>query len=270
MAWNCGIALKNLVNSLPADYKKNVIAHSMGNIVVGSALEKGAKIDNYAILNSAAPAQCYDSSHIQEVAITQHLSFSKMGWGVTIPIPVPYYPFIVNIAGIDYPAWNKAELSDDSVFGALGYKAKIPVTNAKLINYYLINDEATVDLWEANQWGAVDIPLYLDSKIIDNYIYEPTIELSYNYTGLGVRNLTDKFEAMSMVNQSRTKSAGGTTTTIRASNAIKKNVNLAGFGFGVPGVGNDLLHEAVFTRRYCKSWDFYGSLLVELNYLPTP
>ncbi len=135
---------------------------------------------------------------------------------------------------------------------------------------YLSNDEATVDLWEANQWGAVDIPLYLDSKIVDNYTYDPTIELSYNYFGLGVRNLTDKFEVMSMVNQSRTKSSGAGFVRDTLPSAIKKNIDLAGFGFGTAGVGNDLLHECAFTRRFCTSWDFYGSLLTELKYIPTP
>lgn len=269
IAWNCGVAFKGLIDSLSPDYKKNVIAHSMGNIVVGSSISAGVNISNYAILNSAVPAQCYDPAHSKEAARSQHLLFSKMGLA-PIPIAIPIPPYVIIKSGIDYDAWNKPELSDDSVFGALGYKGKIPPTSANLINYYLSNDEATVDLWEANQWGAVDIPLYLDSKIVDNYTYDPTIELSYNYFGLGVRNLTDKFEVMSMVNQSRTKSSGAGFVRDTLPSAIKKNIDLAGFGFGTAGVGNDLLHECAFTRRFCTSWDFYGSLLTELKYIPTP
>ena len=272
VAWNCGAAFKGLIDSLPPDYKKNVIAHSMGNIVVGSAIANGATIENYAILNSAVPAQCYNPAHSKEAARSQHLLFSKMGLA-PIPITIPIPPYVIFKSGIDYDAWNKPELSDDSVFGTLGYKGKIPTTSANFINYYLSTDEATVDLWEANQWGAVDIPLYLDSKIVDDYTYDPTIELSYDYFGLGVRNLTDKFEVMSMVNQSRTKSAGSTSIATKAlspSSAIANNIDLAVFGFGVAGAGNDFLHECAFTRRICTSWTFYKSLMEELKYTPTP
>jgi hypothetical protein len=273
VAWNCGAAFKGLIDSLPPDYKKNVIAHSMGNIVVGSAIANGATIENYAILNSAVPAQCYDPLHGKETARTQYLLFSKMGWGGTIPVIVPYPPFVVHITGIDYSAWNKPELSDDSVFVSLGYKGRITPTSANLVNYYLSNDEATLDLWEANQWGAVDIPFYIDSKIVNDYTYDPAIELYFNYFGYGVRNLTDKYEVMSMVNQSRTKSSGGSVIEVNSRNplsAIHENVDLAGFGFGSAGVGNNLLHECVFTRRICTSWAFYESLLKELKYTPTP
>ena len=36
------------------------MAHSMGNIVVGSALREKAVINNYALMNAAIPAECYD------------------------------------------------------------------------------------------------------------------------------------------------------------------------------------------------------------------
>ena len=55
-AWKCGEAFKDMVNGLPSGYKKKVIAHSLGNVVVGSAMEKGMTVDNYALLNAAIPA----------------------------------------------------------------------------------------------------------------------------------------------------------------------------------------------------------------------
>ena len=239
----------------------------MGNIVVGSAIANGATIENYAILNSAVPAQCYDSLHTQESARWQ--VFDPSMFSASAP-SIPYY------------AWDDDELSDDPVYGTLGYKRKIPLSSANLINYYLTNDEATVNTWETNQWGDDMLnhalllgpfgpyiaSLFIDPKIVNDYNYDFGTTLEFNYSGWGTRPLSNSYEVMSMVNQSRTKSAGGSNTTIRASNAITKNVNLA--GFGSPGVNNNLLHEAVFTRRYYKSWSFYGSMLTELNYLPTP
>jgi hypothetical protein len=272
IAWNCGVAFKGLIDSLPSDYKKNVIAHSMGNIVVGSALNLGASIDNYAILNSAVPAQCYDPLHTQETARWQFFDPSMFVSGAP---SVPYY------------AWDENELSDDPIYGALGYKRIVPISSTKLVNYYLTNDEATVNSWEANHWGG-EIPTQalilgplayaivnaiMDPKIVNGYSYEFGISLEYDFFGPGARTLGSRYEVLSMVNQSRTKSAGGgeiNDKSISATSAINKNVDLAGFGFGAPGAGNNLLHEAVFTRRYCKAWSFYESLLKELDYLPTP
>ena len=37
-------------------------AHSMGNIVTGSALHRGLTVDNYILLQAAVPAGCYDTS----------------------------------------------------------------------------------------------------------------------------------------------------------------------------------------------------------------
>lgn len=45
-AWKCGESLKQYVSSLPSGYSKSLIAHSMGNIVAGSALQKGLSVPN--------------------------------------------------------------------------------------------------------------------------------------------------------------------------------------------------------------------------------
>jgi hypothetical protein len=58
-AWQTGNTLKSKVDSLPFK-NKNLIAHSMGNIVVSEALRQGMSIKNYAMLNAAVPASCYD------------------------------------------------------------------------------------------------------------------------------------------------------------------------------------------------------------------
>src|SRR5208282_1970335 len=43
-AWLTGPSLANYINSaIPAGYTRNLVAHSMGNVVAGSALEHGAK-----------------------------------------------------------------------------------------------------------------------------------------------------------------------------------------------------------------------------------
>ncbi len=59
-AWLAGEALKNFVTSLPGN-TKNLVAHSMGNVVVGSAFRHEMTVDNYSMLHAAVPASCYDT-----------------------------------------------------------------------------------------------------------------------------------------------------------------------------------------------------------------
>ena len=60
IAWqDAATALKNHVNHLDFT-NKNIVAHSMGNIVVGQALNEEMAVNNYALLNAAVPAACYD------------------------------------------------------------------------------------------------------------------------------------------------------------------------------------------------------------------
>ncbi len=128
-AWKCGDAFKNMVNGLPADYKRKVFAHSLGNVVVGSALEKGMLVDNYALLNAAISARCYNKGAATPIAIES----------------------------------SKDDLSDDStaVVRALSYRgdsatlghARLENVGGKLSNFYLPNDFALSGLggWTTNQ-----------------------------------------------------------------------------------------------------------------------
>jgi hypothetical protein len=64
-AWLSGVAFKSFVTSLQSDYTKNIMAHSMGNVVVGSAFRQGVGgISNYALFNAAMAAQAYDPTQI--------------------------------------------------------------------------------------------------------------------------------------------------------------------------------------------------------------
>lgn len=64
-AWKYGLSFKKYVENLKPNlsgYTMNVVAHSMGNVVVGSALHRGLTVDNYVLLQAALPAGCYDTS----------------------------------------------------------------------------------------------------------------------------------------------------------------------------------------------------------------
>ena len=62
-AWKYGPALKEFVNKeIPSGYTVNIAAHSMGNVVVGSALNDGLSVANYGMMQAAIPAGCYNTN----------------------------------------------------------------------------------------------------------------------------------------------------------------------------------------------------------------
>jgi len=57
VAWQSGAIVQAALDSLPAGYTRNLVAHSMGNIVAGSALLGGANANNYVLMQAAVPAR---------------------------------------------------------------------------------------------------------------------------------------------------------------------------------------------------------------------
>jgi hypothetical protein len=251
-AWKCGNAFKSYVEStLPSGYRKCVIAHSLGNIVVGSALKNGLRFDRYAMLNAAIPAQCFDAG----AGLRQAAAVQSLPTGL-------WWPF--NVA--NYNAWAGGDLGDDPLPGlsSLSYRNRVgpaSVGQTRIINFYLPDDEA-LSAWEANQWSAGDGVPGIDSKPIDGYDYQIGVKLHYDPIGPGDRAVTDPHEAMAMVNQSMTKPAGNES---RTAGSVKTGVDL-----NAVGMAFDKEHEAAFKWLYCKTWKFYARLLEEMNYQPVP
>jgi hypothetical protein len=61
VAWKYGPALRDYVNSISKG-SKHVAAHSMGNVVMASALMSGLSVGSYVAMEAALPAGCYDAS----------------------------------------------------------------------------------------------------------------------------------------------------------------------------------------------------------------
>lgn len=61
VAWKYGPALKTFVNGIQKG-TKNLAAHSMGNVVMASALKSGLAVNSYVAMQAALPAGCYDAS----------------------------------------------------------------------------------------------------------------------------------------------------------------------------------------------------------------
>lgn len=114
-AWKSGAALKQFVAGLPYPDAKNICAHSMGNIVVGSALKQGMQVNNYVLMQAAVPAGAY------------------------------------NVGQSNHQAFVDNASNDPSPDGAsdLGYRGYLTNVSGSLINFYNFEDDA-LEAWDEN------------------------------------------------------------------------------------------------------------------------
>ena len=235
-AWKCGEAFKDMVNGLPSGYKKKVIAHSLGNVVVGSAMEKGMTVDNYALLNAAIPARCYHQA-----------------------APAPLIALTEDDMSEDpTPAVRALSYRGDAA--SLGH-ARLESVGGKISNFYLPDDSALSLLgpgWALNQTTMKPDPR-------ESYEYEnlPGFHEVQWEPVFGVKRIiTDPHEAMAMVNASASRAVGSISVPAGAGGTgIDTNINMDD-----PGMVFDEEHEAVFKWQCAKTWVFYSKLWDELDF----
>jgi len=195
-AWKSGKSLKSFVNSLSPEYTRSLAAHSMGNIVAGSALREGMEVDTYALLNAAVPAMCYDGR-----------------------------------SSLYSNTYTTPDGDTDSRIKRLGFKDQITATNgAVLVNFFLPLDSA-LSAWETN--NRVLKPQFYNFGI-NGYYYDPS-KPGQSRVGLTFalkigRDVRTFHEAAALATQSRTKTAGALGGTRGVINSF---VDLNGeYGFG--------------------------------------
>jgi hypothetical protein len=186
-AWLSGAALKSYMHSLPSGYTKSIMAHSMGNVVVGSAFRQGmGGISNYSLLNSAMAAQAYDPTRI------------------------------------DYPTRQTPDTdSDPTVQTRFGLSSKFSGITAKVTNFYLEDDFAT-KIWGDNQTlnkpQGILAPLHRYGYSNSGYTVDGTLhklaQLDPLVLSVPLRGITMTEEAMAFVTQTRSLPAGRTPTNI--------------------------------------------------------
>ena len=225
-AWKSGKGVALYVNEIPSKYSRNIIAHSMGNIVVGSALREGMKVDNYALLNAAVPAMCYDT----DKALYSNNMITPDGD------------------------------TKDTITKGLGFAGKITRGNVRdrMINFYLPKDFA-LGIWTVN--NSISKP---HAFPLDYYDYEPSapsgeklrfVDVSL-FSAMEYRYLRSFHEAGAYVTASRTPAVGALGNT---DGAINGKVNMdARYGFGT-------VHSAEWELRFQKTDRFYYDIMQELK-----
>lgn len=235
-AWKSGKAFKEMVDGLSSDYEIKVFAHSMGNIVVSSALEKGMSVDNFCLLNAAISARCFHQD---------------------APLTLAHVPLDEDLSDDPKP-WVRALSYKGNAAGGL---ARLEAVEGEITNFYLPNDSALGwSGWKLNNSLLKPDPL-------SSYEYEniPAIdfhEVQWDPIGLALRVITDPHEAMAMVNCSWSEAIGSTQAHVdpTSGKGIDANVNLAlpPFLFGAE-------HEAAFKWQPAKTWRFYAALWSRLE-----
>lgn len=232
-AWLAGEALKSFVSSLPGN-AKNIVAHSMGNVVVGSALRHAMTVDNYALLHAAVPASCYDTGLYLEQSQAPG-AFGYTYWGTRTPDDDP-----------------------GPLTSALAYRGRLAAVQGNLVNFYLPQDRATTYAWEFN--NRVFKPysgFFYDRSEVDGS------KLWKNEFGIR-RPLTDPEEAMPYADQAWSKLVGAES---RTAGVISSSIDLSNGVYSLPGSTEGFKddHSAEFNRRIQQVQPFYHELLRQLG-----
>ncbi len=173
-AWLSGPTLAHFVNQLPNPLRRNLIAHSMGNVIAGAALRSGMEVKNYAMCNAAMSAMAYD--------------------------PAALHP--------DCAAYETPDTDPDPAIRdgyGLTNKFNLPISTV-IFNFGLPNDQS-LGSWSAN--NAYFKPEHLRNYYYDDYpMPMTTFRLFHNPFKNNFREVTALPEAMAYVTQSRSRAAG--------------------------------------------------------------
>lgn len=242
-SWLSGVALKSYVASLPNNYTKNIMAHSMGNVVTGSAFRQGmGGIANYAMLNTAMASQSYDPTRV------------------------------------DYPNRVTPDTDNDAtVRDHFGLSSKFSGITARITNFYLEDDFAT-GLWslnhEYNKPQGILAPLdraygYSRSGYSISGATHKLAQLDPILLALPLRGVTMVEEALAYVTQTRSFPAGRTPTNLNMPNALK--IDLDRFDFADnPRALLGSVHSAEWIWSFQRTYGVWKELLRSFRIEPTP
>jgi hypothetical protein len=212
-----------------------MIAHSMGNIVAGEALRRGASVDNYALWNAAVPSICYDD----RTALDQ-------GWGYTHPNDDP-----------------------DAYTRSLAYRNRFVGVSGRLINFFL-EDDFALGQWKTN--NAISKPERWTSVFLAGYGYDRAaisgrkLYLEF-WTAFG-RYMVDAHEAMSYAVKSPTLAVGADPGLVDGGGLTYGSIS-AEIDMGTAySFGN--AHSAQFLFPIQKTKALYDQTLIEFRLSPLP
>jgi len=245
-AWLTGESLRQFAVSLGNAQNVKVFAHSMGNVVVGSAIKRGMYVEGYVMQHAAMAAQAYDRS----------------GVGLL-------HPDLQDSPTPDGDAYYENRmLGLDDQFSLQAFTKGGKIVNC--INFCLPGDSA-LDWWVFNQkhnkpstwntvgWYNYDLnwtqPGKPDAQNSVHLSYSANFEEKATNGGRAVINL---FEALGFVTKARTFPVGA---ALRTGGSVAVAVDLNEFQFGED-------HSAEWNRNIQHVYPYWQRLIDNLDLIP--
>jgi len=247
LAWKYGKSLANYVENFlkheMPDYIMNIAAHSMGNVVTGSALKRGMTVNTYILMEAAIPSGCYDDSVNN------------------------YLPFLT--------AEQTRHLTPDSITDN-GYRLFLSSYTAnvgKFVSFFNVNDYALATgatfpvgntNWEQNQ---IDYkPNRFSNVTLDYYDFFPNAPQGnrsiFFFNGTDARTVTEPYETMAFVARPRSKAAGAEPHSALIFGTIGSAIDL----HALCGLDSDRPdHSGQFNRRIQELGPFYDRMIIDLE-----
>ena len=255
LAWKYGKSLHNYVehylkHQVPS-YIISIAAHSMGNVVTGSALKRGMTVNKYLLMQAAIPSGCYNDSvnnyvrflSADEVRPTPDTA-AEMGYRLHLQSVMGNVGNLVSFFNIDDYAL------------ATGTASIIPGWPFQT-NWEKNQVEYKPDRFNALDWRAGDY-LYSRNRPAGEQVsvnWGPAISGTYDTT----RQVIDIHEALSFVARPRSKAAGAEPHNATVFHSVLNLEAACNFGAGVDD------HSGQFTRPIQELMPFYRRMAEELK-----
>ncbi len=246
-AWKYGRSLATYVASLPGDYVKSVAAHSMGNVVAGSALGRGMSLNRYFLMEAAIPGGCYNDG------VNNYLVFLRAERRTPTPDTTADLGYRLYLQGADTRVVKSINFYNTVDFAlATGTYPVVGDTNWEQ-NQISFKPDANATL-HGNKVYAYDLgtpsnPYPIGQRCFLRDVYLP----------LNQRQVTDIQESMAYVARPRSQAIGAEPNS---SAVFPTSIDLrAQFGFGRDRSD----HSGQFERRIQQVHEFYQAIFDELN-----
>ncbi len=240
-AWLCGPALAEFVNQLPNPGRRSLFAHSMGNVITGSALRVGMSVQQYALCNAAMASMAYDPNSALKTDPNTGNEWDKI------------FPFFE-----PHQTPDTDPLSSVKITYGLSNKFNVG-TLPRMFNLGLKEDIALRTWVDNNQYFKPD-------SLGDGsyYSYDPVTKLFFNGVNPSnsIRVVTNQPEAMAFVTKSLTRTAGA---DLRTRGSIQDSHDMSDWGVGANHSGFGETHSAQWRWSNQSTHLFWEKLFEELE-----
>ncbi len=230
-AWRSGIALNNRITSLNESYSGQVriLAHSMGNVVMGEALRlfSSSAVHTYIAAQAAIPAHCYDST------------VSNYWTGFNTP---------------DIYARYSSGLSPDTPYLAANS------SHAGAMVLYFNSEDYALDWWEFGNEMKPDISYWYTEGDTNVASYAPASGDRFYFDNILVpfdeRTMTipdDRFEIFARIVESRSRALGCEASV----NGFGTARNLQNWGYNEQHYS----HSREFRSNVSDEWLFWTAVI---------